>query len=82
MAKLLAHARFIIGALALVFVVAVATPAPAQQATTVNPTASSVKEDQLLQQMQHYQRPRHHSRRQVRTISNNRPAGSGANSTK
>jgi formate dehydrogenase subunit gamma len=51
MAKLLAHARFIIGALALVFVVAVATPAPAQQATTVNPTASSVKEDQLLQQL-------------------------------
>jgi formate dehydrogenase subunit gamma len=50
MAGLLAHARYIIGALALTFVVALATPAPsfAQQ---VNPTASAVKEDQLLQQM-------------------------------
>ena len=49
MAKWLAHARFIIGALALMFVVAVAAPAPAQQPSSVNPTASSVKEDQLLQ---------------------------------
>jgi formate dehydrogenase subunit gamma len=51
MARLLAHARFIIGALALVFVVAVVTPAPAQQPTTVNPTANAVKEDQLFQQL-------------------------------
>jgi formate dehydrogenase subunit gamma len=51
MAKLLAHARLIIGALALVFVVAVAAPAPAQQPSSVNPTASAVKEDQLLQQL-------------------------------
>ena len=51
MAKLLAHARYIVGALALVFVIAIATPAPAQQPSTVNPTASSVKEDQLLQQL-------------------------------
>ena len=50
MAGLLAHARFIIGAMALVFVVAVAMPTPAF-AQQVNPTASAVKEDQLLQQM-------------------------------
>ncbi|MGZ5828113.1 MAG: formate dehydrogenase subunit gamma [Xanthobacteraceae bacterium] len=55
MARWLAHARFIIGALALVFVVSVAVPVSAQQQRNpdnpVNPTASSVKEDQLLQQM-------------------------------
>ena len=54
MTKLLAQARFIVGALALIFVVAVAMPAVAQQRNpdnSVNPTASSVQEDQLLQQM-------------------------------
>jgi formate dehydrogenase subunit gamma len=51
MARLLAQARFIIGALAFVFVVAVATPAPAQQPSSVNPTASAVNEDQLLRQL-------------------------------
>jgi formate dehydrogenase subunit gamma len=53
MAGLLAHARFIVGALALIFVVTVAAPAAAQQQTPLatNPTASSVKEDQLLQQL-------------------------------
>jgi formate dehydrogenase subunit gamma len=51
MANWLAQARFIVGALALMFVVAVATPSLAQQPSSVNPTASSVKEDQLLQQM-------------------------------
>ena len=50
MARLLAQARFIIGALALVFVVTIATPVPAlaQQAA---PTAGAVTEDQLLQQL-------------------------------
>jgi formate dehydrogenase subunit gamma len=51
MTKCLARARFIIGALALVFIVAVAAPAVAQQPSSVNPTASAVKEDQLLNQM-------------------------------
>ena len=51
MASLLAHARIIVGALALAFVVTVAAPASAQQPSQVNPTASSVKEDQLLQQL-------------------------------
>jgi formate dehydrogenase subunit gamma len=54
MANWLAHARFIIGALALLFVVAMAAPASAQQRNpdnSTNPTASAVKEDQLLQQM-------------------------------
>ena len=48
MAKWLAHARFVIGALALMLVVAVAAPASAQQPSSVNPTASSVNEDKLL----------------------------------
>jgi formate dehydrogenase subunit gamma len=48
MARLLAQARFIIGAFALAFILAVAAPALAQQPTSVNPTASSVKEEQLL----------------------------------
>jgi formate dehydrogenase subunit gamma len=51
MTKWLAHARTIIGALALVFIVAVAAPAQAQQPSSVNPTASSVKEDQLFKEM-------------------------------
>lgn len=49
MANLLAQARFIIGALALLIALAVATPASAQrQPTSVNPTASSVNEEQLF----------------------------------
>ncbi|MPZ55535.1 MAG: formate dehydrogenase subunit gamma [Rhizobiales bacterium] len=47
----LAHIRFIIGALALAFVVAVAAPAGAQDRNpdgSVNPTASAVNEEQLL----------------------------------
>jgi formate dehydrogenase subunit gamma len=55
MTKLLARTRFIIGALALMFVVAVSAPAAAQQPSSVNPTASAVKEDQLLQQLQQLQ---------------------------
>ena len=52
MARLFAHARIFIGALALLFVVAAFAPAMAQgQPTSVNPTASSVKEDQLLQEL-------------------------------
>lgn len=54
MARLLAHARIVIGALALLFVVAAATQASAQARNpdgSVNPTASSVKEDQLLEQL-------------------------------
>ncbi len=48
MAKLFAPIRFIAGALALAFIVAVATPVSAQ---LVNPTASSVKEQQLLNEL-------------------------------
>jgi len=48
MAGFLAQARFIIGALAVVVVLALAAPAGAQQPTSVNPTAASVKEQQLL----------------------------------
>ena len=48
MAKLFAPIRFIACALALAFMVAVATPISAQQ---VNPTADSVKEEQLLNQL-------------------------------
>ena len=55
MAKLSAQIRFIAGAFALALLVALATPAAAQQPTSVNPTASSVKEQQLLQQLQQVQ---------------------------
>ncbi|TMJ05535.1 MAG: formate dehydrogenase subunit gamma [Alphaproteobacteria bacterium] len=48
MAGFLAQARFIIGALAVALVLAIAAPASAQQPTSVNPTAASVKEQQLL----------------------------------
>lgn len=49
MANLLSQARFIVGALALLIALAVATPASAQrQPTSVNPTASSVNEEQLF----------------------------------
>jgi len=54
MAALLAHARFIVVALAVALAVLIAAPAGAQQRNpdnSVNPTASSVKEDQLLQQL-------------------------------
>jgi formate dehydrogenase subunit gamma len=48
MARLLAQARFIIGAFALATILALGAPAGAQQPSQVNPTASSVKEQQLL----------------------------------
>jgi formate dehydrogenase subunit gamma len=48
MARLLARARTIVGAFAVMLVLAVAAPVGAQQPTSVNPTASSVKEQQLL----------------------------------
>jgi len=48
MARLLAQARFVIGALALALILAIAAPAVAQQPTGVNPNAASVKEEQLL----------------------------------
>ena len=43
--------RFIIAAFAICGLMALATPINAQQEVLVNPTASSVKEDQLLHQM-------------------------------
>jgi formate dehydrogenase subunit gamma len=48
MASLFTRVRLLLGALALIGLVAAATPVAAQQPTSVNPTASSVKEDQLL----------------------------------
>lgn len=55
LAKLGMQLRFVAGALALAFVVAIAAPAPAQQPTTVNPTASAVQERQLLQELNRIQ---------------------------
>ena len=46
-----ARARFVIGALMLLFAVVSAAPVSAQQPNSVNPTASSVNEDKLLEQM-------------------------------
>jgi formate dehydrogenase subunit gamma len=51
MAALLAPVRFCLAVLALVGVLALAIPASAQQPTSVNPTASSVKEQQLLKEL-------------------------------
>lgn len=54
MTRLLVRARFILSALALVFIVAIAMPAGAQQRNpdnSVNPTASAVNERQLLEEM-------------------------------
>jgi formate dehydrogenase subunit gamma len=51
MAKFVAHLRLIAGALALVFMIAIAAPVSAQQPSSVNPTASAVKEQQLLDQL-------------------------------
>jgi formate dehydrogenase subunit gamma len=54
MAMFLARMRLVVGALLLLAVFAVALPAAAQQRnpdSSVNPTASSVKEDQLLNQL-------------------------------
>jgi len=47
----LSRIRFVVAVLALSFVVSVAQPAGAQQPTSVNPTASSVKENQLMQEL-------------------------------
>jgi formate dehydrogenase subunit gamma len=51
MTRLLTRLRFVFGALALLGLVAATAPAGAQQPAAVNPTASSVKEDQLLRQL-------------------------------
>jgi len=51
MAGLLIRARIAVMALAVSLFAVVALPALAQQPTSVNPTASSVKEDQLLEQL-------------------------------
>jgi formate dehydrogenase subunit gamma len=54
MPKLTVRLRFIVGAMALALIVAVAAPATAQQRnpdSSVNPTASSVREDQLLNEL-------------------------------
>jgi formate dehydrogenase subunit gamma len=55
---LLAKSRFVIGALLLFCAVAIALPAAAQDRNpdgSVNPTASAVKEEQLLQELQRVQ---------------------------
>ncbi len=52
MAKLLAHARGITGALALMLAIGLTGPALAQQPSQVNPTASSVNEQKLLDALQ------------------------------
>src|SRR6516225_8002779 len=55
---LVSRIRFIFGAMALALIVAVSSPVGAQQRNpdnSVNPTASSVKEEQLLQEFQRIQ---------------------------
>ena len=48
MATIFGRLRFAVGALALALLVVMAAPAGAQQPSSVNPTASSIKEQQLL----------------------------------
>ena len=82
MAKLFAHIRFIAGALALAFIVAVAAPVSAQQPSSVNPTASSVKEQQLLQRARAGSRAAAPFRTRSPTCSSSRRAATGVNSTR
>lgn len=51
MAKFLARVRYVAGAILFVAILAVAAPVSAQQPTSVNPTASSVNEEKLFQQL-------------------------------
>ena len=51
MTTLVARLRLIFAALAIAGLCSLAPPASAQQPSSVNPTASSVKEDKLLQQL-------------------------------
>lgn len=51
MPQFLAPIRFIAGAVALAFMVATVAPVSAQQPNSVNPTASSVQEQQLLKEL-------------------------------
>src|SRR5665647_2682908 len=51
LARLPSQVRFIAGALALAFMVAMASPVSAQQPSSVNPTASAVQEQQLLKEL-------------------------------
>lgn len=55
MAKLLPHLRALFSAFGVLALLILATPAGAQQPSSVNPTASSVKEDQLLRELQRIQ---------------------------
>ena len=52
MAKLFAQVRYLVGAFAFALLVVAALPASAQQPSQVNPTANSVKEQQLLNALQ------------------------------
>ena len=52
---MLSRIRFVVGALALLFVVTLAQPGSAQQPTSVNPTARSVNEAELLRELDRIQ---------------------------
>jgi formate dehydrogenase subunit gamma len=55
MAALIARIRFAAATIVVAIVLGLAAPVGAQQPNSVNPTASSVKEEQLLQQLQRIQ---------------------------
>lgn len=55
MTRFLARLGLSVGAVALVFMLAIASPARAQQPSTVNPTADAVNEQQLFKQQQRIQ---------------------------
>ncbi|KQW20562.1 formate dehydrogenase [Afipia sp. Root123D2] len=55
MASFARYLRFVTGAVAFFLMIALSVPVTAQQPTQVNPTASSVKEQQLLQELNRIQ---------------------------
>jgi formate dehydrogenase subunit gamma len=55
MASLVRILRLALGACVLALLIALAAPVQAQQPSSVNPTASSVKEQQLLQELNRIQ---------------------------
>ena len=69
---LFARLRLVFAALALGGLVCMAPPAPAQQPSSVNPTANAVNEERLLQQLRHLRRNLQKRRQVISPKSRNR----------
>ena len=82
MTTLLAKLRNVVGALMLIAAAVSWQPAAAQQPNSVDPNASAVSEQQLLQQLQDDPGSRQHPRYANPTRSSSRRDTSGAISTR